>query len=1367
MREPHLHPMSLLTNVSVIASEQIQLNFSEELDATGNLIASDFILNDTIPAVSASFENGNLTIRLAFDHAMKNGHTQKIHFPAVADPSMNILQSGNFNFLYFNPVDPHPHDIIINEIYPDPSPSIGLPPYEFIEIYNQSENPFQLANWKITDGSTIGVLSNRILLPKEYLILVPNEAVASYSLLGPTMGLQFFPTLNNSGDNLQLKSPDETEIDDLTYTLTAYQNEDKDAGGYAIERIDPTDFCKGITNWKASENLIGGSPGAQNSVHLITPDLTGPKLLAVIPKTSKIVTLKFDERLSPSIPSLDNFLFPYPQQIEGATYSNAEHFEIDLTFSTDLDSTITYMINVDNVFDCPANLLQSDFSSAIFKMDVVKPVIHSVTTVSQNRVEIVFSEKISPQSIHADGISIDKYEGNINISLSVNQKLVTLDLSAALENGKDYFLSLENISDYSGNVIDPTSYVIQFFEPQEVLSKDIVINEFFADPSPVVGLPEAEFIELYNRSANAIDLSGWTITDGSTTSTLSDKIILPNTYVIVCQSNFNAGYSAFGTTMPLSTIPSLNNSGDNIKLVSADGITIDSIHYQLSWYQDDDKKDGGWSIERVNPNDFCGEIENWKASNHEKGGTPGVINSVFELRQDLASPDFVNATIVGSDTLVLFFSERLSKDAVHAENFLLTYEIGIDTAHFVDNTRKSIAIKFGASMDSLITYRMTMQNILDCPGNAMQADSAIFDFKLDNTLPQVLTATTIGNTKLLVVFSKKIKFESVTRNSFSLKETEIDAINSLDDHTVELVLDPPLINGQNYFLTISDVIDLAGNVLKPTTHSVLYFQAHSVAWKDVIISEIFADPTPPQGLPETEFVEILNRSENPIQLKNWIFQDETHESKLKPHILLPGEYLTLTLSSKAFQFENSLGVISFPTLTNGSEPLILKDSMGVTIDSVFYSDDWYRDSEKKDGGWSLELIDPNNICSEGENWTASEEIVGGTPGKFNSVIAEKPDLTPPELLSVIAISADTIAVVFNEKLAKEIPAVEEIVISPGVAIGRIAFKDQTKRSFFVKLATPLENRNRYSLTLNNISDCAGNVSVNEKSIFFALPEEPEPSDIVVNEILFNPRPTGVDFIELFNRSEKYINLENWGVANLVNDTIVNRKQISGLDFVFEPGDFLVLTSDPNLLKGEYLQAQEEKMKKVILPTLSDDEGSLVIVDDSGMIIDTLFYSDDQHSPLLKNTEGISLERVDINSPSSNKSNWQSASASSGYATPGFKNGSALQNIFEAAVSVEPEIFSTSSGQFDFAMIAYNFEHAGFVANVKIVNQQGRVVKTVAENELLGAEGFFTWRGDTTQGNKATVGAYMVWFEAFDALGNLVTLKKRVVIAEKF
>ena len=114
-------------------------------------------------------------------------------------------------------------------------------------------------------------------------------------------------------------------------------------------------------------------------------------------------------------------------------------------------------------------------------------------------------------------------------------------------------------------------------------------------------------------------------------------------------------------------------------------------------------------------------------------------------------------------------------------------------------------------------------------------------------------------------------------------------------------------------------------------------------------------------------------------------------------------------------------VSNFPSLNNSSDVLILKDANNVTVDSVNYSDDWYRDEEKNKGGWTLELIDPQNLCSENENWIASENSKGGSPGEQNSVFANKPDLTGPQLLSVIPLTSTLIQLKFDEKLERRLP----------------------------------------------------------------------------------------------------------------------------------------------------------------------------------------------------------------------------------------------------------------------------------------------------------------------------------------------------------
>jgi hypothetical protein len=1239
-----------ITSVSVVNPSEIQLNFSEPLNTTNALDASSFVLNDTIATTSASLENNNTSIKLTFGQPMLNGRIQKIHFPTLTDAAGNALTAGDYNFLFFDPIAAQTHDIIINEVYADPSPSIGLPEYEFVEIFNRSEHPFQLEGWQLTDGTTTATLSAKILLPGEFLTVTPNAAGAAYAMIGPATGVSTFPSLNNSGDHLQLKSPDGTVIDDLTYALTWYHDEDKDGGGFSLELIDPTNFCSGLDNWKASTNTIGGTPGSQNSVFQIIPDVIGPKLIEVMPKAANIIALKFNERLAEDIPALTNFLFPYPIEKISATFSGVSKTEIDLAFVSDLDSVTTYTISLENFFDCPGNTLQTDFATLNFKMDMIRPEIVNLKVVDMQNIEIEFSEKILAESISPQSISPEEVAGTFTASLIANQKVIAINFSSPLVNGKEYSIAIGNLTDHAGNLIAQTTQQFRFFEAAPVHVKDIVINELLADQSPVVGLPESEFVELFNRSSNAINISGWTITDGASTATLPDKIVLPSEHLILCPAAFASSYAAFGTTIGLSPFPSLNNGGDMIKLISNNGMTVDSIRFSSAWYQHDDKEDGGWSIERINPGDFCGEIENWKASEAEPGGTPGKQNSIFALTNDFIPPDLLSVSVHSGDSLVVHFDERISLASLNPLNFVFEPNLLLDTIFFVTNDRREVGVKLDNQLDSITRYSINLRNVFDCPGNALPSDSATFAFRLDNIAPAVTEVREISESQIVVAFSEKIKWNSETINHFGLDGVSPTAANLLEGNWVELFFDPPLINGKRYSLNVSGISDLAANIIVQKSFNVQYFKPQPVFRKDIIITEIFADPTPIIGLPETEYIEIFNRSENPVDLKNWALSDNSQNIKLKSYILLPKEYLTLTTSSKAFQFESVLGISSFPTLTNTGESLVLKDTLGNTIDSVLFSIEWYRDSEKSDGGWSLELIDPNNICSEGENWTSSVNEKGGTPGKANSVLAEKPDLTAPQVLSVFALNADTVIIDFNEKLNAHLPLPAEITMTPPVGISSVVFFDQSMRSYIVTLNSQLTSRVRYKLELSNVSDCAGNIFIGDQLLEFALPEIANPGDIVINELLFNPRPTGVDFVEIYNRSQKFINLKNWTLANLINDTIVSRKILTTKNLIFEPGEILAITADPIVLQSEYLQTLAENTLRSPLPTLPDEDGSLILLSDQGLVIDTLLYNEEQHSPFIKDSEGVSLERVDQNSPSSNPDNWQSASANSGYAT---------------------------------------------------------------------------------------------------------------------
>src|SRR5215216_2244455 len=108
---------------------------------------------------------------------------------------------------------------------------------------------------------------------------------------------------------------------------------------------------------------------------------------------------------------------------------------------------------------------------------------------------------------------------------------------------------------------------------------EVVIDEIMADPTPQVGLPAAEFIELKNVSGRAINLSGWRLSTSSATSGAFPSHTLPADSSLVLTSTSSASlFSPFGRVIGIPSFPSLSNEGTVLSLTSKEGITIHAVN---------------------------------------------------------------------------------------------------------------------------------------------------------------------------------------------------------------------------------------------------------------------------------------------------------------------------------------------------------------------------------------------------------------------------------------------------------------------------------------------------------------------------------------------------------------------------------------------------------------------------------------------------------------------------------------------------------------------------------------------------------------------------------------------------------------------
>jgi hypothetical protein len=544
----------------------------------------------------------------------------------------------------------------------------------------------------------------------------------------------------------------------------------------------------------------------------------------------------------------------------------------------------------------------------------------------------------------------------------------------------------------------------------------------------------------------------------------------------------------------------------------------------------------------------------------------------------------------------------------------------------------------------------------------------------------------------------------------------------------------------------------------------------------VIINEIMADPSPVVSLPNFEWIEIKNVSATPINLQGWRIADQTGVSGPMPSFILKPDSLLIICQSSAISHLSIHGscipVTSFPSLDNERDLLSLKAANGSIIHAVNYNVSWYYNEMKKQGGWSMEIKDEDFPCARDLNWTASNDPKGGTPGQPNSTHGSFTDNEGPLIKNTRAIDPSTLIISFDEPVDSNSAVHTGLYsIDKGIGISKAFCLPPLFNEVQLLLSVPLQEKIVYSISISGIPDCIGNTGSAIQTVQTGLPSAPEKDDIIINEILFNPKPGGHDYIEFYNKSNKIIDVSSLFIANRNNSTLISSiTRISTDTFYIFPGEYIVVTEDKPGLKNNYWVKNEQAVLQMnALPSYPDDKGFVVLLDQQGEIIDEVDYSDDWHFKLLPDYESVSLERINPNTISQNELNWHSASSTSGFGTPGYLNSQFLINTdrSNATITINPTVFSPDNdGHDDILSINYKMVEPGYVANVIIYDAMGRPVKTLVRGGLLGLEGSWTWNGLGDSFQFLPVGIYIIYSDLFNLAGRKKQIKNQVVLARR-
>lgn len=538
-----------------------------------------------------------------------------------------------------------------------------------------------------------------------------------------------------------------------------------------------------------------------------------------------------------------------------------------------------------------------------------------------------------------------------------------------------------------------------------------------------------------------------------------------------------------------------------------------------------------------------------------------------------------------------------------------------------------------------------------------------------------------------------------------------------------------------------------------------YFDSDAQESHTLLITEIFADPTPSQGLPENEYIEIFNNTSELIELSDFRLFYNTSNVRIPAFRLEPNAYVILCRNGNGENFAQYGDVVELSkfSLLNSGTKLEIRKLTGEIIHSIAYEVGWYTPGKME--GYSLEIIDVDFPCVGLGNWASSIADIGGTPGSVNSVTAKNPDLNGPELLSY-SFDDQVLKLNFNEKLFSTIEATD-FTFSPAQELDSFAVSsDFFSISFYLKDKLPA-GESVYFI-LNHIADCSQNVSDPIQLILSNVPI-PKVGDIVISEILFDPFPGGEDFVEIKNISGTVLNLSGIKVFNR-NSSGNLASQVDlflNQNVVLLPDSILCITTNKTQLLQVYQYSNAEAIVQVPkLPALPNETGEIILMNQDGELLEEVIYTSNWHFTSIDDPEGVSLERIDDYEEGLNSNNWRSTSGVSGFATPGVQKGS---NQELTSTSIFPSIITPDGDGLD-EFLTFNFSGIEESKNVtiKIFDKNGAFIDEPISNLYVTPKSEYVWSPDNL-GRKLPTGYYYAYLQLIGQNSNQ-QLKLPFVIA---
>jgi len=446
-----------------------------------------------------------------------------------------------------------------------------------------------------------------------------------------------------------------------------------------------------------------GEQGTTDAIELFRKQ--GTQVFSVCRSIDGLISMSFEARIRVRYTSTGEW------QIFGDLYGGSNFKMLASASGAGCAAPQYFMVECNYTSSNTGNFYFDDFSVGHIVKDTIPPGIISCKAISNTSTEIIFNEVVTRESaenplnyfLHPLNI----FPAAVNFD-EIYADRVVLYFEIPMQNGENYQLDISAISDQEGNFMNVTPLHYTWYK---ALPYSIVINEILADPVPRIAMPEYEFIELANNTPFEVNLCNWMLLIGETEKIFEDIALPPYSYLIVSHEDATEELGILGHFYGFPSF-SLSNSGEEIQLFDDEMNLISGIAYNDTWYNNDNKSEGGYSMEQIDQfNPCCGGI-NWIASESPTGGTPGETNSVFEIRNIL--PKVERIEYIDSNTFCIVFTQAMEIGSVlNQQAYKTDHESLFPESMELQNTNPtSVTLHFNELLNPGTIYTLSIVDTL-------------------------------------------------------------------------------------------------------------------------------------------------------------------------------------------------------------------------------------------------------------------------------------------------------------------------------------------------------------------------------------------------------------------------------------------------------------------------------------------------------------------------------------------------------------------------------------------------------------------------------------------------------------------------------